>query len=109
MAIPDDNSNRDCAHLRWKPTRTRPKPALLARRMLMDRSRLKLDIVALAVFFASVFLALSLVSYDPADPPSTLVWPRNDRVHNLCGTTGATVAFDSPLPDDLEVVRARLR
>lgn len=59
----------------------------------MDRSRLKLDILALCLFFALVFLSLSLLSYDAADPPSTLIWPPNDRAHNLCGSAGATVAY----------------
>jgi len=61
--------------------------------MIMDRSRLKLDIVALSLFFGLVFFGLSLLSYDPADAPSTLVWPQNEDVHNLCGAIGATVAY----------------
>ncbi len=60
--------------------------------MIMDRSRLKLDIVALCLFFGLVFFSLSLLSYDAADQPSTLVWPPNSSVHNLCGVVGATVA-----------------
>jgi S-DNA-T family DNA segregation ATPase FtsK/SpoIIIE len=59
----------------------------------MDRSRLKLDIVALALFFGLVFFGLSLLSYDPADAPSTLVWPQNEEVYNLCGAIGATIAY----------------
>jgi S-DNA-T family DNA segregation ATPase FtsK/SpoIIIE len=61
--------------------------------MVMDRSRLKLDILALCLFFGLVFLTLSLLSHDSADPPSTLIWPPNERVHNLCGAVGAAVAY----------------
>ena len=59
----------------------------------MNRSRLKYDALALSLFFTLIFLALSLLSYDPADPPSWFVWPPNDPVRNLCGTVGATVAL----------------
>ena len=34
-----------------------------------------------------------LLSFSPADPPSTSVWPPNDPPHNLCRTIGAYVAF----------------
>src|SRR5206468_3854397 len=93
MQIPDDNSNRESAPLRLPRPRTRRNTALRAQRMTMDRSRLKLDIVSLCLFFATVFLALCLLSYDPADPPSTLVSPNNSQVHNLCGAVGAKVAY----------------
>ena len=90
MATSDENPNRQALRLRCPRSRRRQNSALRAQRMLMERSRLKLDILALLVFFASVFLALSLVSYNPADPPSTLVWPGNARVHNLCGDRKST-------------------
>eukprot|EP00913_Durusdinium_trenchii_P023291 g21869.t1 len=35
---------------------------------------------------------LSLVSYDPADPPSSLIYPMRAEVMNLCGTRGAELA-----------------
>ena len=61
--------------------------------------------MALALLAIVVFLATSLLSYDPADPlpelsapwnlawqPDPLVWPVNDSPHNLCGRWGAYTA-----------------
>jgi S-DNA-T family DNA segregation ATPase FtsK/SpoIIIE len=93
MPTVDDNMRRDASPLRIPRTRPRPHPGLLAQRMVLDRSRLNLDILALCLFFLLVFVALSLLSYSPADPPSTLMWPQNEPVHNLCGAVGATVAY----------------
>jgi S-DNA-T family DNA segregation ATPase FtsK/SpoIIIE len=59
---------------------------------MLDLSRLRTDLLALVVFAACVFVALALASYDPADPPSTLVYPTNAVVQNLCGPAGATLA-----------------
>ncbi len=52
---------------------------------------MKRDLVALAVLAAVVFLGASLWSYDPADPPSRLVWPENPAANNFCGRSGAWV------------------
>jgi S-DNA-T family DNA segregation ATPase FtsK/SpoIIIE len=95
MAAAADNPNRDDTHPRTAPVRVRTNPAIRAQRMNMDRSRLKLDVLALCLFFAAVFLGVSLIGYDPADPPSTLVWPRNEDVQNICGSVGAAVAYGS--------------
>ncbi|QDU39883.1 DNA translocase FtsK [Maioricimonas rarisocia] len=59
---------------------------------MIDYQRLKLDLAALALLAACVFLALSLMSYDPADPPSASIFPLNDVATNLCGPVGARVA-----------------
>lgn len=39
------------------------------------------------------FAWVSVLSFSPADPPSTSVWPANDPPTNLCGATGAWLAY----------------
>ncbi len=39
-----------------------------------------------------VFLGLALGTYNATDPPSTIVWPTSDVVHNACGRAGALAA-----------------
>lgn len=56
--------------------------------MLENRS-LKTDLLALVLLAGVIFLAASLLSYDPADPPSSLVYPRNIPTNNMCGSLGA--------------------
>ncbi len=56
------------------------------------QANLKLDLVALGLLALVVFLGASLASYDPADPPSNLVYPPRDTVTNLCGRAGAVAA-----------------
>jgi S-DNA-T family DNA segregation ATPase FtsK/SpoIIIE len=38
------------------------------------------------------FVLASLVGYDPADPPTHVVWPANEHVANWCGPVGAYVS-----------------
>lgn len=59
---------------------------------MLNDHRLWTDLLALVVLAATVFLALALSSYHPADPPATLVYPAAETVHNLCGPLGARVA-----------------
>jgi S-DNA-T family DNA segregation ATPase FtsK/SpoIIIE len=59
--------------------------------MFEDRS-LKLDLCALALLALLAFLGIALWTYDPNDPPSTLVWPASSTVNNDCGRAGALVA-----------------
>ena len=59
--------------------------------MLEDRD-LKLDLLALGLLGLTVFLAASLFSYHPGDPPSTLVYPPQTEILNVCGRSGAVVA-----------------
>ncbi len=59
--------------------------------MFEDRS-LKLDLCALALLALVVFLGVALWTYDPTDPPSTLVWPPSESVENACGRAGALAA-----------------
>ena len=39
------------------------------------------------------FVLASLVGFDPADPPTHVVWPANESVANWCGPMGAYVAY----------------
>ena len=52
--------------------------------------RMSLDVAALALFAACVFVGLSLATFDPADPPSRAA---GGIVSNLCGPTGAIFAY----------------
>jgi S-DNA-T family DNA segregation ATPase FtsK/SpoIIIE len=65
-----------------------PQPDTLRRHMLEERD-LKMDLLALGLLALVVFLAASLLSYDPADPPSKLVFPERIEVLNACGRSGA--------------------
>lgn len=58
---------------------------------MLERS-LKRDLFALALLAVSVFLGASLFTYDPADPPSTLVFPARSETLNACGRSGALVS-----------------
>ncbi|MBX3442931.1 MAG: DNA translocase FtsK [Planctomyces sp.] len=57
-----------------------------------DVQRLRNDLLALGLLAATVFVALSLVSYSPADPPGALSYPPPQVLSNLCGPTGARLA-----------------
>jgi S-DNA-T family DNA segregation ATPase FtsK/SpoIIIE len=56
---------------------------------MLENRNLKLDLLALGLLALVVFLAAALWSYDPADPPSKLVFPERTRVLNVCGHSGA--------------------
>lgn len=60
---------------------------------MLNTQRLKNDILALALLAFALFVALSLASFDPADPPSTQVLPIRVTPINLCGEAGAVVAL----------------
>src|SRR5687768_2820140 len=51
----------------------------------------RLDLFALVVTALTAFLALALLTYNPADPPATFVYPPAHPT-NACGKTGALVA-----------------
>ena len=59
---------------------------------MIDYGRLRTDLLALAILAMTVFLGLSLVSYDPADLPSHAVYPPHPQPMNLCGIAGAHLA-----------------
>lgn len=60
---------------------------------MFDYERFRNDVLALGLLALVVFVGLSFLSYDPADPPSDLVFPSRQTPINICGTTGATIAF----------------
>ncbi|MGO8688544.1 MAG: DNA translocase FtsK 4TM domain-containing protein [Thermoguttaceae bacterium] len=62
------------------------------RDLMLEHRNLKMDLLALGLLAAVVFLAASLLSYDPADPPSKLVFPERAEVLNACGRSGALVS-----------------
>ena len=59
---------------------------------MIDYERLKTDLAALGLFALLLFVALSLISYDPLDAPANAVYPLAEAVSNLCGPMGARVA-----------------
>lgn len=59
---------------------------------MLEQRNLKLDLAALALLAITIFLGASLFSYDPADPPSTLVYPPRATITNVCGRSGAMVS-----------------
>ncbi len=56
---------------------------------MLEHRKVKFDLVALGLLALAVFLAASLFSYHPADPPTHLVAPPHDQIVNLCGRSGA--------------------
>jgi hypothetical protein len=59
--------------------------------MFENRNR-QLDLAALALAAVVMFLGVSLWTYDRFDPPSTLLFPPSNIVHNACGWAGAYTA-----------------
>ncbi|GAB5445009.1 MAG: hypothetical protein Fues2KO_53580 [Fuerstiella sp.] len=62
---------------------------------MFDYERFRNDVLALGLLALVVFVGLSFLSYDPADPPSDLVFPTRNTPINICGSTGAAIAFYS--------------
>ena len=60
---------------------------------MFDYERIRNDALALGLLALVVFVGLSFLSYDPADPPSDLVFPARRSPVNLCGSTGAAIAY----------------
>ena len=61
-------------------------------RLMLEQRDLKKDLLALGLLALAVFLAAALLSYDPGDPPSKLVYPERAEVLNVCGRSGAFVS-----------------
>ncbi len=59
---------------------------------MLEQRNLKLDLLALGLLALAIFLGASLLSYDPADPPSRLVYPERTQPANLCGRSGAVTS-----------------
>ncbi|HWE38428.1 MAG TPA: DNA translocase FtsK 4TM domain-containing protein [Isosphaeraceae bacterium] len=60
---------------------------------MLDRSRLGRRGRDAALVVAWMFLALSLLGYDPADPPGAVEAPPRSATANPCGPVGAAIAF----------------
>ncbi|MEE8450310.1 MAG: DNA translocase FtsK 4TM domain-containing protein, partial [Thermoguttaceae bacterium] len=58
---------------------------------MLEERNLRLDLLALGLLALTVFMAASLFTYDPADPPSKLVFPERSETLNVCGRSGALV------------------
>ena len=61
---------------------------------MLDRQRLWRNGRGLALLVGGLFLALSLLGYDPADAPGSACWPpnRGETLSNPCGPSGAGLA-----------------
>ena len=57
-----------------------------------DRRSLRLDLSVCALFIVGLLVALSVFSYDAADPPATSVYPPHAVATNLLGLPGAWIA-----------------
>ncbi|VAX38779.1 DNA translocase FtsK [hydrothermal vent metagenome] len=62
---------------------------------MVDFRRIRTDLLALSLLAVTLFVALALFSYDPADPPSQRFFPARTTVANLCGPIGAQLAHYS--------------
>ncbi len=60
---------------------------------MVNIRRIRDDVLALTLLAAAGFVALSLISYSPADSPAKLIWPETKNIRNVCGEWGAQVAF----------------
>ena len=59
----------------------------------MDTHRIKRDIIALALLALTVFVGISLASYNSYDPPSERVFPAAEHTTNLAGVFGSYTAY----------------
>ena len=60
---------------------------------MWDLRKLKSDFLALVLLGVTLFVGLSMFSFDPADAPGSTVYPVRAEVSNLCGEVGAKVAW----------------
>jgi DNA segregation ATPase FtsK/SpoIIIE, S-DNA-T family len=68
-----------------------PAEPRLAADVAVPRNRVR-DLTALVVLAVCVFVAAALVTFDPADPPLSRVFPPNARATNACGLIGSAIA-----------------
>lgn len=59
---------------------------------MWDVRRLRTDLTALVLFAATLFVGLSMLSFDAGDPPARSVFPVREVPVNLCGEFGAWLA-----------------
>jgi len=64
-----------------------------SKNVMIDYRRLQTDLAALAIFAGILFLALSLLSFNPTDAPSQSVYPVPESVANWCGPAGAFASY----------------
>jgi S-DNA-T family DNA segregation ATPase FtsK/SpoIIIE len=60
---------------------------------MQDSQRLKTDLLALGLLAATVIVAVSLLSHDPADPPAAAIYPPRTEVLNTLGRLGAWISY----------------
>lgn len=60
---------------------------------MLPKRNLSADLTALGLLALTVLFALSLLTYDPHDPPSPTLYPPRSEPANLCGHVGAQVAY----------------
>jgi len=60
---------------------------------MLEQRNVKLDLIALALLALTLFLAIALLTYDPADAPSTVIYPNHAVIHNAAGWLGAWTAW----------------
>lgn len=56
------------------------------------QSELRRDLFSLSTLALTLFLIAALATFDPADPPSRVVYPGNEKPSNVCGWAGAVTA-----------------
>jgi len=56
------------------------------------QSELRRDLLSLFSLALALFLIASLATFDPADPPSRVVYPGNQKPSNVCGWAGSVTA-----------------
>jgi S-DNA-T family DNA segregation ATPase FtsK/SpoIIIE len=61
---------------------------------MSDRRAMHLDWVAAGLLVCGLVVALSILSYDPADPPGSAIYPANAEPANLLGPLGAWLAHE---------------
>lgn len=59
---------------------------------MAEARSLKLDLAALALLAVSLFLCMSLATYNPAESISGLEYPAPEKIANACGRSGAIAA-----------------
>ena len=59
---------------------------------MFENRSIRIDLLTLALLAGTLLVGCSLASYDPADPPSTLVQPPRTEYQNACGPIGAYVS-----------------
>jgi len=59
---------------------------------MFENRNLKFDLFTLVLLATTVLLTMAVLTYDAADPPSTLVYPAPTVFKNACGPIGAYVS-----------------